>query len=118
VVIPGGSAQTRLAGMAGDSARSAPERYAAAEALSRHVQRYGRLMTDAVVKNLENNLEATQEPPVRAAISGALALLSKPKTDRNLLDYRPAAPQPPMGPAGDAPVEKPMEKPAGKPVQP
>ncbi len=117
-VIPGGSAQARLAGMAVDPARSAPERYAAADALSRHVQRHGRLLTDAMVKNLENNLGTTQEPPVRAAISGALALLSKPKTDRNLLDYQPAAAQPPMGPPGDNPSEKPLEKPAGKQGQP
>lgn len=117
-VIPGGSPQARLAGMAGDPARSAPERYAAADALSRHVQRHGRLLPDAQVKNLENALEATQEPPVRAAISGALALLSKPKSDRNLLEYQPAVAAPPMAPMGENPGGKPVEKPADKPGQP
>ncbi len=111
VMIPGGSAQARLAGMAGDAARSAPERYAAAETLSRHVQRYGRVILDAQVKDLENTLAATQEPPVRAAISGALALLSKPRGDRNLLDYQPAKSAPAMAPMGENGAEKPVEKP-------
>jgi hypothetical protein len=69
------------------------------------------VILDAQVKDLENTLAATQEPPVRAAISGALALLSKPRGDRNLLDYQPAKSAPTMAPMGENGAEKPVEKP-------
>ena len=114
--LPGGSAQARLMGMAADPARPAPERFAAAEALARHVQRNGRLTTNAQVKALEDSLPEIQDPQVRARVSGALTMLSRPGGDKKLLDYKPRVAEPraaePQGekPPGEGEQKPPAEK--------
>ena len=114
--IPSKEAQLDLANLAVAPERPVPIRSQAAVALVKHIQQYGRFVTDPQADAIANSAAATEDADLRARLLAAQGVL---KTDAKATGDRLKAYVPkPVEPAKDeAPKPKDKEEPRDKPAE-
>jgi hypothetical protein len=103
--------QQDLANVAMKETRPAPIRLQAAEVLAKHVQVYGKHVTEAQLKAMQQAADAAADPELKTRILAVLGTLSNDsgKTGSQLKGYTPKAAPPEEG-KKDPPEEKKEEK--------
>lgn len=106
--IPGREPQVELASVALDASRPQAVRILAVDNLTRHMQKYGRVLAAEQVRSLVREATTEPDPAVRGRIADLVGIVQSDAatTGRRMQDYKPT-----LG----APTPKPTKEPAKEP---